>query len=71
VSSAATQGTSAPVSASDLANYETYTVRSGDTLWEIARKYPGTSESDIARLNNISNASSIKPGQVIKIRPKG
>ena len=70
-SSAATRGTSAPVSASDLANYETYTVRSGDTLWEIARKYPGTSESDIARLNNISNASSIKPGQVIKIRPKG
>ena len=58
-------------SGADLENYITYTVRSGDTLWEIARKYPGTSETDIARLNNITNASSIKPGQVIKIRPKG
>lgn len=55
----------------NLDNYITYTVRSGDTLWEIARKYPGTTETDIARLNNITNASSIRPGQVIKIRPKG
>jgi len=49
----------------------TYTVRRGDTLWEIARKYPGTTESDIARLNKITNAAEIKPGQVIRIKPKG
>jgi membrane-bound lytic murein transglycosylase D len=55
----------------DNDQYITYTVRQGDTLWEIARKYPGTTETEIARLNNISNSSSIKPGQVIKIRPKG
>jgi membrane-bound lytic murein transglycosylase D len=48
--------------------YITYTVRKGDTLWDIARKYPGITETDIARLNNISNSSSIKPGQVIRIK---
>ncbi len=51
--------------------YITYTVRQGDTLWEISRKYPGTTETEIARLNNITNASNIKPGQVIRIKPKG
>ncbi len=51
--------------------YITYTVRQGDTLWEIARKYPGTSETDIARLNSISNSSRISPGQVIRIKRKG
>lgn len=55
----------------DSGGYITYTVRQGDTLWEIARKYPGISESDIARLNNLSNAEKIKPGQVIRIKPKG
>ncbi len=51
--------------------YITYKVRQGDTLWEIARKYSGTSETDIARLNSITNAEKIKPGQVIRIKPKG
>lgn len=51
--------------------YITYKVRKGDSLWEIARKYPGVSEADITRLNRISNASKIKPGQVIRIKPKG
>jgi membrane-bound lytic murein transglycosylase D len=60
-----------PTSAAGNDEYITYTVRQGDTLWEIARKYPGTTETDIAKLNNITNTSSIKPGQVIKIRPKG
>ena len=51
--------------------YVTYTVQSGDTLWEIARKYPGVSETDLARLNNITDSSKIQPGQVIKIKRKG
>jgi membrane-bound lytic murein transglycosylase D len=51
-------------------NYVTYTVRSGDTLWGIAQKYPGVTETDIARLNNITNTSKIQPGQVIRIKPK-
>ena len=51
--------------------YITYRVKQGDSLWEIARKYPGVSENDITRLNNISNASKIQPGQLLKIKPKG
>ena len=56
---------------SSSAEFITYTVRRGDTLWEISRKYPGTTETEIARLNNITNAAEIKPGQVIRIKPKG
>jgi membrane-bound lytic murein transglycosylase D len=51
--------------------YIYYTIRSGDTLWDIARKYSGVSDTDIMELNNISNAGKIRPGQVIKIKRKG
>ncbi len=51
--------------------YITYRVKQGDSLWEIARKYSGVSENDITRLNNISNASKIQPGLLLKIKPKG
>jgi membrane-bound lytic murein transglycosylase D len=67
----AASGTSGTVSVPDSNSYITYTVKQGDTLWEIARKYPGTTETEIARLNNLPNASSIRPGQVIRIKPKG
>ncbi len=50
--------------------YITYRVKSGDTLWDIAKLYPGVSDMDIARLNNIKYGSSIKPGQILKIKPK-
>ena len=62
-------GTNPTTGDADDGNYVTYTVKSGDTLWEIARKYPGVTETDIARLNNITNSGSIRPGQVIRIKP--
>lgn len=43
-----------------------YTVRSGDTLWGIAKKYSGVSVSQLEKLNNIS-ASDLKPGIKIQI----
>lgn len=43
-----------------------YTVKSGDTLSEIATKY-GTTYQELARKNNISNPNLIYPGQVIKL----
>lgn len=46
-----------------------YTIRAGDTLWEIARKYEGVSAGQIEKLNNIS-ARDLKPGVKIQI-PKG
>jgi membrane-bound lytic murein transglycosylase D len=45
-----------------------YTVRSGDTLWDIAQKYPGVTDTDISQWNNLSNSNRIKPGQKIRIR---
>jgi membrane-bound lytic murein transglycosylase D len=63
---------SGPVTAPDEnTEYITYRVREGDSLWEIAKKYPGVSETDISRINNLSNANKIKPGQILKIKPKG
>ncbi|MFO7939920.1 MAG: transglycosylase SLT domain-containing protein [Bacteroidales bacterium] len=50
-------------------NYVYYTIKSGDTLWEIARKYPGVSDSNLRQLNGISGRN-LRPGQVIKIKPK-
>ena len=67
-------GSGSTASASTSGNsgeYITYLVRQGDSLWEIARKYPGVSETDISRLNNIINATKIQPGQLLKIKPKG
>lgn len=45
---------------------EYYTVRSGDTLSEIASRY-GTTYQYLAQINNISNPNLIYPGQVLRI----
>jgi len=47
-----------------------YTVRRGDNLWSIARRFPGVSNQDIMKLNNMSSTTTIKPGQKLKIQPK-
>ena len=44
----------------------TYTVRAGDTLWSISRKF-GVSSAAIAELNGINNVNFIRVGQVIRI----
>lgn len=44
-----------------------HTVRNGDTLWDIAREYDGVTVEQIKRLNHLTNASRIKPGQKLKI----
>ena len=43
-----------------------YTVVSGDTLWNIAKKY-NISVDNLKKLNGLSN-SSIKPGMILKVR---
>ena len=45
-----------------------YHVKSGDTLWEIANQYPGVSDNDIIKWNNLSSKSKIIPGQKLKIK---
>jgi membrane-bound lytic murein transglycosylase D len=48
-----------------------YTVKKGDTLWDIAQQYKGVSVKDIQQLNNLNNASRLQPGQKLKIALKG
>ena len=66
--------TSVPVqtqtSGGSVTEYIMYTVKSGDTLWDIAKLFPGVTDTDIMRLNNITDASKIRPGQQLKIKPK-
>jgi LysM repeat protein len=44
----------------------TYKVRSGDTLWDIARQY-GTATSRLRQLNGLGRSSRIYPGQVLQV----
>lgn len=48
---------------------KTYIVKSGDTLWNIAKKELGNGGKyqDIAKLNNLTNPNLIYPGQVLKL----
>jgi membrane-bound lytic murein transglycosylase D len=47
-------------------HYFYYTIQSGDNLWDLADQY-NTTVAQIKKLNDINNASYLKPGQKIKI----
>ncbi len=49
--------------------YQTYTVKKGDTLGSISKKFFGTTTKwkEIAKANGISNAAKIKVGQTLEI----
>lgn len=51
--------------------YELYTVKRGDTIWEIAKQFPNVTETEIMSWNAITNASKIAVGQQLKIKIKG
>ncbi len=48
----------------------TYTVRNGDTIWDIVKLYGNVTTSQVLSLNNISDGSKIKVGQKLKIKKK-
>jgi membrane-bound lytic murein transglycosylase D len=50
--------------------YEYYTVRSGDNVWDIAKKFDNVSATDILTLNRMTNNDKIHVGQKLKIRKK-
>jgi len=52
------------------AKYVYYRVKYGDTVWDIARKFPGVTDQEILHLNNLTGTGKIHPGQEIKIRLK-
>ena len=56
-------------SAASSGDYTTYTVKSGDSFYSIAKNYPGVSAQNIMDFNGLSS-SSLKPGMKIKIPKK-
>lgn len=67
-SSASSSQTSVPAAAQS-GEYTTYTVRSGDSFYSIAKNYPGVSAQDIMNFNGLSS-SKIQPGMTIRIPKK-
>ncbi|MDD4149603.1 MAG: LysM peptidoglycan-binding domain-containing protein [Bacteroidales bacterium] len=51
-------------------DWEYYTVKSGDSPYAISLKYPGISSDDIMKNNGITNPSSLRIGQKLKIKRK-
>ena len=47
-----------------------YTIKRGENLWTIAKKYPGVSNRDIMKRNRLTDlsAKNLKPGQKLKIK---
>jgi LysM repeat protein len=66
-SAATTAATAAPQPTATPVETITYTVKSGDTLGQIALRF-GTTYQTIALLNNLANPDVIYPGQVLIIR---
>jgi membrane-bound lytic murein transglycosylase D len=48
-------------------NERHYIVRSGDSLWSIAQKFPGVSVEDIKKWNDI-RGNQLKPGMKLKLK---
>jgi membrane-bound lytic murein transglycosylase D len=45
---------------------KSYTVKRGDSLWSISRKFPGITVQNLKSWNGISD-SNLKPGMVLKL----
>lgn len=50
--------------------FDTYTVRSGDTIWDIVKMFDDVTTGQVLTLNSISDPGKIKIGQKLKIRKK-
>jgi len=53
-----------------MSSYVYYKVKSGDNLWDISRKFEGTSVEKIMKLNNLPKNYKLNVGQVLKIKEK-
>lgn len=65
-----TVSSGSPRTGSGSSGYEYYTVRRGDNLYTIARKFPGISNNDIIKANGLNKSGRIFPGQKLKIPRK-
>jgi membrane-bound lytic murein transglycosylase D len=67
-SSSTKSSSSSGVKTSTSGGYVIYTVKSGDNLWDIAKKFPGVSAQNIMDLNGMNKGSKIYPGMKLKIK---
>jgi membrane-bound lytic murein transglycosylase D len=51
-------------------DFITYTVRNGDTIWDIVKMFDNVTTTQVLALNNLSDAGKIKIGQKLKIKKK-
>lgn len=51
--------------------YQFHTVKSGDTLWDIAKMYNNTTVNELKRLNSHLNFKRLKPGMQLKVKEIG
>ena len=58
----------AQIETDNSGEYRYHTVKSGDTLWDIANLYDGVSVEQMQKLNKGLNAKSLKQGQKIRIQ---
>lgn len=56
--------------ASDTTEYVTHTVKKGETLQKIVRRYPGVTVKEVVSLNNLPSADKIRYGMKLKIPKK-
>jgi membrane-bound lytic murein transglycosylase D len=64
------QPVTAGLTAETEGDFVTYTVRNGDTIWDIVKLFDNVTTSQVLALNNISDAAKIKIGQKLKIKKK-
>lgn len=55
----------------DNGKYQIHVVRTGDTLWDIAKKYNNTSVNELKKLNSNLDFRRLKPGMEVKIKAIG
>jgi membrane-bound lytic murein transglycosylase D len=60
----------AVINSGPATEFVTYTVKYGDTIWDIVKMFDNVSTTDVLLLNNISDPGKIQVGQVLKIKKK-
>lgn len=64
------QATPQEVASATSGEYILYTIQSGDSLFTIAKKFPGITDADLRAFNNIRNVRGLVVGQQLKIPKK-